>query len=85
MIQRLLCDHLVPDGKLVIGDIAFSNAAEQDQLRKKMGSEWDQEFYWWRMNPLKPWRLKEYRRLFPNILLGVYLHSTKGDNVNDVE
>lgn len=45
-IQRLLQDYLALDGKLVIGDIAFSSVEEQDQLRQTLGSEWDQEYYW---------------------------------------
>ncbi len=45
-IQRLLRNNLTSDGKLVIGDIAFSSESEQDQLRQTLGSEWDQEFYW---------------------------------------
>lgn len=46
LLQRLFRDNLPPDGKLVIGDIAFNSASEQDQLRQTLGSEWDQEQYW---------------------------------------
>lgn len=46
LLQRLFRDNLTPDGKLVIGDIAFNSASEQDQLRQTLGSEWDQEQYW---------------------------------------
>mgnify|MGYP000887321337 CR=1 FL=1 len=46
LIQRLLCQYLSKAGRLVIGDIAFASAAEQDQMRQALGSEWDQEYYW---------------------------------------
>ena len=46
LVQRLLKDHLTPGGRLVIGDIAFRNAAEEDAMRRKLGKEWEQEYYW---------------------------------------
>jgi putative AdoMet-dependent methyltransferase len=46
LVQRLLKDHLTPDGRLVIGDIAFWNAAEENMMRFTLGSEWEQEYYW---------------------------------------
>lgn len=46
LLQRLFDHSLAPAGKLVIGDIAFGSAAEQDQLRMSLGSEWEQEYYW---------------------------------------
>ena len=46
LVQRLFKDHLVPGGKLVIGDIAFQNAADEDACRRRLGSDWEQELYW---------------------------------------
>ena len=46
LVQRLLHENLTPDGRLVIGDIAFQNAAAEDAARRSLGEEWDQEYYW---------------------------------------
>jgi putative AdoMet-dependent methyltransferase len=46
LVQRLLRDNLTPGGRLVIGDIAFRNAAQEDTIRFTLGSEWEQEYYW---------------------------------------
>lgn len=45
-IRRLMENHLQPGGTLVIGDIAFRNAAEEASLRRQMGKDWEQEYYW---------------------------------------
>jgi putative AdoMet-dependent methyltransferase len=42
----LLADHLLPGGRLVIGDITFPDAAAQDAARRRLGDEWDEEHYW---------------------------------------
>lgn len=46
LLMCLLNHHLHLDGKLVIGDIAFQDAAAEDQLRRQLGDEWEQEYYW---------------------------------------
>ncbi|HNR01480.1 MAG TPA: class I SAM-dependent methyltransferase [Anaerolineaceae bacterium] len=46
LIMRLLEKHLQPGGSLVIGDIAFRNAAEEAQMRQSLGEDWEQEYYW---------------------------------------
>jgi putative AdoMet-dependent methyltransferase len=46
LVIRLVNEHLLPGGCLLIGDIAFQDAAEEDALRRAMGPEWDQEYYW---------------------------------------
>jgi putative AdoMet-dependent methyltransferase len=46
LIRQLLNRSLAPGGKLVIGDIAFANSAEEDLLRRSLGKQWEQEFYW---------------------------------------
>lgn len=44
LLQRLMTDHLVEHGRIVIGDVAFATAA----ARHESGAEaWDEdEFYW---------------------------------------
>jgi putative AdoMet-dependent methyltransferase len=46
IVQRLLQAHLAPGGSIVIGDLAFNDAADEDALRQKMGDEWEQEYFW---------------------------------------
>lgn len=46
LICRLLQNHLQPGGSLVVGDIAFRNAAEEALLRSQLGEDWEQEYYW---------------------------------------
>jgi len=46
LVQRLLDEHLAPGGRLLIGDIAFRDAAAEDVLRRALGPEWEQEYYW---------------------------------------
>lgn len=46
LVQRLLIDHLEPGGALVIGDIAFNDAAAEEKYRHELGSDWEQEYYW---------------------------------------
>src|SRR5690606_27714855 len=46
LIRRLMEDHLQPQGNMVIGDIAFRDAASEDRFRRQLGDEWEQEYYW---------------------------------------
>lgn len=46
LVQRLLNEYLSPGGRLVIGDLAFHDAADEDALRRALGAEWEQEYYW---------------------------------------
>lgn len=46
LVQRILNESLADNGKLVIGDIAFQNAADQDACRRRVGMDWEQEEYW---------------------------------------
>jgi len=46
LVQRLLRDHLLPGGSLIIGDIAFASAAARDEVRHTHAEEWDEEYYW---------------------------------------
>lgn len=46
LVKRMLSENLAPGGRLVIGDIAFQTAGEEDQLRRSLGTQWEQEQYW---------------------------------------
>ena len=46
LVNRLFDHHLNLNGKVLIGDIAFETVEEEDALRKTLGQEWEQEYYW---------------------------------------
>jgi putative AdoMet-dependent methyltransferase len=46
ILLSLAARHLSPAGRIVIGDVAFPNAAGRDRVRQEAGEEWDEEFYW---------------------------------------
>ncbi len=46
LCRRYLAQYLKVGGRLVIGDLAFENAAAEDALRQAMGPEWEQEYFW---------------------------------------
>ena len=41
-----LADHLAPQGRLVISDVAFEDKASLANVRQAVGEEWEDEFYW---------------------------------------
>jgi putative AdoMet-dependent methyltransferase len=45
-ILRGLLPHLTPGGRIVIGDIAFSNQTALEQVKAETGDAWEDEFYW---------------------------------------
>ena len=46
LLTRLAVDHLTPGGRIVIGDIAFPDAAAQAAARLEWGELWEEEDYW---------------------------------------
>jgi putative AdoMet-dependent methyltransferase len=46
ILQSLVTRHLSPDGRIVIADISFPDAASMNKLRSALGDEWEEEFYW---------------------------------------
>jgi putative AdoMet-dependent methyltransferase len=46
LVQRMMERFLKPGRTVVIADIAFQDAAEEDLLRQAMGEAWEDEFYW---------------------------------------
>lgn len=46
LVKRFTSMHLVPGGRLCIGDIVFTDAAEEERMRTRLGAGWEQEYYW---------------------------------------
>jgi len=46
LLRRLLAEHLAPDGRVVIGDIGFPDAAAREAVKQRAGGAWDEEYYW---------------------------------------
>ncbi|KAF0106511.1 MAG: smtA6 [Anaerolineaceae bacterium] len=45
-VLRGLFPHLAPGGRIIIGDIAFQDAAAMEKVKLAAGGEWEDEFYW---------------------------------------
>jgi putative AdoMet-dependent methyltransferase len=45
-ILSKLLPKLTSDGRLIIGDIAFPNAASREKVKFEVGGEWEDEYYW---------------------------------------
>ena len=45
IIRRML-PRLAPDGRMIIGDIAFPNNAARKKMKIAVGDEWEDEYYW---------------------------------------
>jgi len=46
IVQSLVREHLTPGGRLVIADIAFPDSSAQAALKKQLGDDWEEEYYW---------------------------------------
>jgi len=46
LVQDILANHLFPGGKLIIGDVTFQDAREQNKTRIRVGDEWEEEYFW---------------------------------------
>jgi cyclopropane fatty-acyl-phospholipid synthase-like methyltransferase len=46
IVRDLVQEHLTSGGRLVIADIAFPDQSAQEALMKRLGSEWEDEYYW---------------------------------------
>jgi len=46
IIHSLIFKHIVPGGRLVIGDIAFADEKTRERVKVSVGDEWEEEFYW---------------------------------------
>jgi putative AdoMet-dependent methyltransferase len=47
LLQRIVGNHLAPDGKVVIGDIAFSSTAAREEGRRQWSARWDDAEHYW--------------------------------------
>ena len=46
LINKLVDEYIMPDGRLLLADIAFENQAALETVRRAAGDEWEDEFYW---------------------------------------
>lgn len=46
IIEPLIHQHLEPNGRLIIADIAFQNQRALETVKYAVGDEWEDEFYW---------------------------------------
>lgn len=46
MLRALADERLLPDGQLLIGDIAFADAHAQAAVQAAAGDDWSDEYYW---------------------------------------
>ncbi len=46
LIRHLTRGCLVPRGALVLADISFPDAASRETVKKMLGGEWEEEYYW---------------------------------------
>jgi putative AdoMet-dependent methyltransferase len=46
LIKNLVHEHLMPDGCLLLADIAFESQAALEVVKHTAGDEWEDEFYW---------------------------------------
>jgi putative AdoMet-dependent methyltransferase len=46
LIKKLIHEHLMPGGRLLLADIAFESQAALEVVKQTVGDEWEDEFYW---------------------------------------
>ena len=47
LLQRLTKRHLGPNGRIVVGDIAFPTSGIRDEAHRRWTELWDEEEYYW--------------------------------------
>lgn len=47
LIQRIVRQYLKPDGRVIIGDIAFATAHIREQAFQQLRDQWDEDEYYW--------------------------------------
>ena len=47
LIPKLTCDHLVPGGRVVVGDISFETRESRDGAERRFSGKWDEERKCW--------------------------------------
>jgi len=46
LLRRAVSEFLVPDGFVVIADLAFATTSSRDKVRQAVGKMWEEEHYW---------------------------------------
>lgn len=46
LIRRLVDQNLTPGGRIVIGDLSFSNEQAQEIYKQSAGDQWEDEYFW---------------------------------------
>ncbi len=46
IVESLIRQNLAPQGRLVIADIAFPDRKALEELKKQLGDQWEEEYYW---------------------------------------
>jgi len=46
ILSRLARNNLAPQGRIVIGDIAFPTISDLNRVKMELAGEWEDEFYW---------------------------------------
>ncbi len=47
LLRKLVCDHLVEGGRLVVGDISFPTRTARDEAEKRFSGTWDEKRQRW--------------------------------------
>lgn len=47
LLRRLVSEHLDPEGRVVVGDIAFATRAARDEARERWRPRWDDDEHYW--------------------------------------
>jgi len=47
LLRKLVCDHLVEGGRVVVGDISFPTRTARDDAEKRFSGTWDEEKQSW--------------------------------------
>ena len=46
IVQDLIANRLVPDGRIIIADLSFPNRTAMEAFAQSVGALWEEEFYW---------------------------------------
>lgn len=83
LVERLAREHLGTGGRLVIADISFPTAADRDRLRRTLGDEWEDEFYWIAAETLPALHARGLTAAYEQVsdCAGVYCITPNGEKV----
>lgn len=52
-LLRELADHLAPNGRIVIGDVAFPDEKSRDNCHEAWRAAWDEAEHYWAVDPMR--------------------------------